>query len=514
MLCFHKVDDIGSVVDKILSIILNKFGCDEVHYHIQFLRCCSRILTKTEKRRLLENHISSKKKEAILRHKRVHMKKGYPNMEPAKKSHLHNMSKKYKSMNLQRKHTLSSINAKKYKSMAPNEKKVLLDNYADRYKSMPSAQKQEILANLKYKVMDVNEKKSLIQSAKQRYDKIKNDSKHIVYDLDYYLSQFHNKIKEGPYFICSVCNRILYRKSVLKVSKIKYGIQHVFTGQIYFDNNEYICRTCHFKVLKGKVPCQAVCNNLYLDEIPPELDLLEKLEQILIAQRIIFEKIVVMPKGQQRKIKGAICNIPVDCERTCRILPRPPERSGIILLKLKRKLEFKGHVYFQAVHPQIVHAALTWLQLNNPLYANVGIDMTNIDNSLASITDECTLQDLSLDLPDRPTNNSDDNDDTCTSTTDDNFEETDDPLHEHRGPPNETCLQSLIPDYPVILEEENENIALGNEFYSVAPGQNKHPVSLMTDKQYEELAFPVLFPKGMYGYTAQRAMRLTPVKIL
>ena len=61
-----------------------------------------------------------------------------------------------------------------------------------------------------------------------------------------------------------------------------------------------------------------------------------------------------MPKGQQRKIKGSICNILVEYDQTCNILPRPPERSGIILLKLKRKLEFRGHVYFQAVRPQVV----------------------------------------------------------------------------------------------------------------------------------------------------------------
>ena len=61
-----------------------------------------------------------------------------------------------------------------------------------------------------------------------------------------------------------------------------------------------------------------------------------------------------MSKGQQRKIKGAICNIPVECDQTCNILPCPPERSKTILLKLKRKLEFRGHVYFQAVRPQVV----------------------------------------------------------------------------------------------------------------------------------------------------------------
>ena len=53
-------------------------------------------------------------------------------------------------------------------------------------------------------------------------------------------------------------------------------------------------------------------NNTYVDEIPRELFSREKVEQILIAQRIVFEKIVVMRKGQQRKIKGAICNLPVE----------------------------------------------------------------------------------------------------------------------------------------------------------------------------------------------------------
>ena len=128
------------------------------------------------------------------------------------------------------------------------------------------------------------------------------------------------------------------------------------------NDKEYICKTCHSKVIKGKVPCQAVYNDMFADDIPTELSTLEKLEQILIAQRIVFEKIVVMPKGQQRKIKGAICNVPVECDKTCQTLPHGPESSGIFLLKLKRKLQFRGHVYYQAVRPEIVLNALNWLK--------------------------------------------------------------------------------------------------------------------------------------------------------
>ena len=79
-------------------------------------------------------------------------------------------------------------------------------------------------------------------------------------------------------------------------------------------------------------------------------------------------------------------------------------------------------------------------------------------------------------------------------------------------PINQTCLQSVIPNYSVMVNNNYEQSS-GNEIYNIAAGENKHPVSFMTDKQWEELAFPVLFPKGRYGYTAKRKiMLLIPVK--
>ena len=87
-------------------------------------------------------------------------------------------------------------------------------------------------------------------------------------------------------------------------------------------------------------------------------------------------------------------------------------------------------------------------------------------------------------------------------------EEDDDPLNEHRAAVHETCLQSVIPSYPT----NNDSQSTGSEIFDVAPGENKHPVSLMLDKQCEELAFPVLFPKGRYGYTTERKSQISPVK--
>lgn len=314
-------------------------------------------------------------------------------------------------------------------------------------------------------------------------------------DLNHFIAIFHKKIMEGPFYTCTVCNRLLCRKSVTQVKEAKYSTRFLLTNKKSFDKKEYICKTCDLKVSKGQVPCQAVYNKLLVDEIPAELESLEKLEQILIAQRIVFEKIVVMPKGQQQKIKGAICNVPVNCEQTSNILPRPPESSGIIMLKLKRKLQFRGHVYFQAVRPEFIVNALMWLRMNNPLYSNIVTCIENIDPSLTKFQD-CEIH----------VNAGICTDNSCEQDTiqsgDDNEEEKDNPLNEFRAPINQTCLQSVIPDYPVTVEL-NSNNSSGNEVYNIAPGENKHPVSFMSDKQCEELAFPVLFPKGRFGYKVE-----------
>ena len=208
---------------------------------------------------------------------------------------------------------------------------------------------------------------------------------------------------------------------------------------------------------------------MYVDNKPVELASLEKLEQILIAQRIVFEKIIVMPKGQQRKVKGAICNVPVECDQTGSLLPRPPERSGIILLKLRRKFQFRGHVYFQyfqAVRHHFVLQALQWLKANITLYKDKQIDVNNIDTNLTvlhetdnsitvneatdsknnSVTDDC-VEDTEDSIPVNQEKSSFQNQINDLNDSNNNNEEIEDPLNEHRMPINQTCLQSIIPNY-------------------------------------------------------------------
>ena len=114
------------------------------------------------------------------------------------------------------------------------------------------------------------------------------------------VNKFLTDIEAGPYYIYKSCNRMLCRKSVRKFHRDAYSID-IFTDALSFDNERYICNTCHSKLIKGKIPCQAVCNKLQMDQAPPELEQLRKFEFILVAQRHVSRKLLSSLKVNRKK---------------------------------------------------------------------------------------------------------------------------------------------------------------------------------------------------------------------
>ena len=96
---------------------------------------------------------------------------------------------------------------------------------------------------------------------------------------------------------------MLYRKSVRKFHRDAYSVD-IFTDVPSFDNKQYICNTCHSKFIKGKIPCQAVSNKLQMDQAPPELEELRKLESILVAQGLFSRKFLSSLKVNREKFRG------------------------------------------------------------------------------------------------------------------------------------------------------------------------------------------------------------------
>ena len=122
-----------------------------------------------------------------------------------------------------------------------------------------------------------------------------------------------------------------------------------------YDDNYYICKTCDKALRKNSVPCQAVANRLNVAELPKLFQDTRRLERLLVSRRTLFKKVTVMPKEKLLKIKGSICNSPVsEVDVNCNILPRPADSNCLIIVKLKRKLECKGYVVFEAVRPDLV----------------------------------------------------------------------------------------------------------------------------------------------------------------
>ena len=307
-----------------------------------------------------------------------------------------------------------------------------------------------------------------------------------------YLSRiicFKKAIKDGPFYVCVVCNRCLYRKTVIKFNGSKYDASHsyLYTGVQSFDSNNYICLTCDRYLKKNEIPCQAVWNKLELDDIPDKLSVLNRLERVLIAKRILFKKINIMPMGRQPKIKDYICNIPVQVNAVSNCLPRRTDED-ILFVRLKRKIIFNGYLYFESVRPEFIENALLNLKHVNPFYSQILINLNNINEELLCLTDG----DAIVCHDEFPLLRE-------SQTDQDEYLEDDNPLDQERINSDEMCvIPNIYSDDTNILDR--------------APGENRSPLSFFNDDFCEEQAFPHLFPKGKFGYKVERPVLLSPVK--
>ena len=85
-----------------------------------------------------------------------------------------------------------------------------------------------------------------------------------------------------------------------------------------------------------------------------------------------------MPRGEMEKISGTICNIPIDTTNVTNMLPRHADNNGLVIIKLKHKLEYHDHVLFEPVRSVFLKRILNYLKTNNHLYQDLFINTTNI----------------------------------------------------------------------------------------------------------------------------------------
>ena len=210
-----------------------------------------------------------------------------------------------------------------------------------------------------------------------------------------------------------------------------------------------------------------------------------------------------MPKGQFPKLKKALCNIQLEHVDVSSLLSRTADSYGLVIVKLKKKLEYEGHVLFEPVQTRFIVDLLSYLKRVNYLYKDITIVPENKPQNLQSFVDfnegcESLISYLLpyLDEPIEIKLNT-----LHEEGVDDNLEIAENPLDTLRVASNKT---TLISDFPNADSEES--------IISIAPGEGQRPMSVLNDDYYEELAHPHLFPKSKFGYKVERDIPLSPSK--
>ena len=303
------------------------------------------------------------------------------------------------------------------------------------------------------------------------------------------MKKFHDIVKQGPLYICSCCDQLWYKHSVVNACKLRESqldSAKYLCNKVSLDDKEWICKTCNNYLMKNKLPPYAIANGMGFPMKPEFFDLNE-LECRLLAPRTAFQILMQAPRGRQLKIHGNIVNVPADVAHTITMLPRLHSETATIKVNLKRKLQYKSSVLSLNVRPDKVVEAAKWLMSNSTLYKDEGI-VINEDWANTYVTEVAQLE------------------------NDDNKMECNDNLTENVNNQNEGedvqqisagVTDTLFTATDFLEDSERQNIL------NVAPAEGSQPLSIFRDKYCEELAYPGIFLGQSRPDTEQRKVKVT-----
>ncbi len=354
------------------------------------------------KRNQKERYANPLKKEKMKAQSKKNQKERYANplkREKKKAQSKKNQKERYANPLKREKMKAASkrIQSQKYASPLEKEKMKTLSR-KNRIQKYANSLEREKIKNESRKrqrelYKNVTERKNKRTESRKRQKILKKYRKEKANNIEYLLEQANLTMQEFPALACTVCHRARFREQVVLCRRSKYldvtGIQNAMTGEYVhkcdgkcsdtskyhkLKMKEWICFTCDRHLRKGDIPPQAIVNGLRLDAIPDELKALNPLEKHLICIIQAFQKIVPLPKGGQKGVRGQMVCVPADLQKTADTLPWTPDTNSLIRVKLKRKLEYKGHHLFMTVSQDRLMRALIKLKEVNPHYKDIEIN--------------------------------------------------------------------------------------------------------------------------------------------
>ena len=230
-------------------------------------------------------------------------------------------------------------------------------------------------------------------------------------------------------------------------------------------------------------------NNMDPGTVPPVLQGLTQVEEMLISSVIPMMSVYKLPHGQIG-YGGHIINLPQDVSRFVSTLPRHPSDLDLIVV---RKATASGtHKDFRVRRSRVQHA-LQWLIKNNSYYSATVLDNTVLAElpedgdlpspsvvTLADETEDCNSSDQTA------------SDLSTTDLTGGSFV----PLT-HRQVTEQDTIQQAV-------SERHAQTPL-----LTWPQLTNSPLNEFTSEGYMTCAFPTLFPTGTADFTAPRLRRVT-----
>ena len=269
-----------------------------------------------------------------------------------------------------------------------------------------------------------------------------------------------------------------------------------------FDEGVFLCSTCQRWLFKKKErPPMSSLNELGVADTPDECKDLNDLEKALTSKNILFVRVRIMPRSRWRKQQGKTVSIPIPTDRLLSTInnvntqlprdPRKPEESGLICVRLKRKLEYKTtHVEAYVCPDKMNKVVMKYKELGHPGYAD--IPNIPVSNRFSAFEDE--------EVSSQSENDSDSEEEQEDHAQDDRQDAIRRNQFDLGG---HTTMQHMHPETSVMQGSPN-NKQQRDATVDVAPGEGVIPSNIMRDEDWDINSFPDLFPDGKFGLHADR----------
>ena len=156
-----------------------------------------------------------------------------------------------------------------------------------------------------------------------------------------------------------------------------------FRGPVLDYRCDKVCDNCRKNIRKGKVPCLALANNLWLGEVPKVLSHLNYVERLLVARVRHNCCFVKVASSGLKKMTAHVIAFESPLPKVYHILPPPVEDMDDILAILftgpSRPTEDDLTRLPLLVRRNHVGKALEWLKLNHVDYKDLEISYENLE---------------------------------------------------------------------------------------------------------------------------------------